>query len=124
MKSTTATDVEGYIATYPATTQRLLKQLRKVIRQLAPEAEESISYQMPAYKLKGPLVYFGVHNKHIGFYPTPSAVTAFQAQLKDYTCSKGAIQFPLDKPLPLELIRNIVSFRVDENKRKADKKKR
>jgi len=117
-----ASDVDSYIKSFPAETQRLLKQIRAIIKNAAPEAEESISYHMPAYKYKGVLVYFGGYNHHIGFYPTPSGVTAFRKELKNYTCAKGSIQFPINEPLPLQLISDIVAFRVEENLKKLKKK--
>jgi uncharacterized protein YdhG (YjbR/CyaY superfamily) len=116
-------DVNEYIKSFPLETQRLLKQLRGLIKNAAPEAEESISYHMPAYKYKGVLVYFGGYDRHIGFYPTPSAVNAFKNELKNYKCAKGSIQFPIDEPLPSQLITDIVSFRVEENLQKLKKKK-
>lgn len=110
-----AADVPAYIARYPKTTQKLLKELRAAIRKMVPEATEQISYCMPSYKLYGPLVYFGAYDQHIGFYPGASGVARFQKELTQYHCSKGTIQFPLDKPLPLALISKIVTFRVKEN---------
>jgi uncharacterized protein YdhG (YjbR/CyaY superfamily) len=119
MKPNTFIGVEEYIGSFPAGTQNLLKQLRTIIRETAPEAEEVISYKMPAFKLHGMLVYFAGYEKHIGFYPTASGIHAFKDELSHYKSSKGSVQFPLDKPLPLELIRKIVQFRVKENLLKA-----
>jgi len=123
-----AADVPSYIARNPKPTQQLLKELRATIRKAAPEATEDISYCMPAYKQHGPLVYFGAYPQHIGFYPGASGVAQFQKELTQYHCSKGTIQFPLDKPLPLALISKIVIFRVKENLLKqqlrAEKKKK
>jgi uncharacterized protein YdhG (YjbR/CyaY superfamily) len=124
MKKNIAPDVDSYIAAYPAKVQKMMKQIRSVIKKSAPEAEESISYMMPAYKLHGPLVYFGGYEKHIGFYPTGSGVAAFQKEIAAYKHSKGAVQFPLDQALPLELIEKIVKFRVKENLTKEDIKKK
>ena len=93
-------------------------ELRNLIRQTAPEASEKISYQMPTFYLNGNLVHFAAHKAHIGFYPTPSAITRFAADLKPYQTSKGAIQFPVDHPLPKNLIKKIVEFRVKENMQK------
>lgn len=111
-------NVDEYISTFPKEVQQYLEQIRTIIRTAAPEAEETISYNMPAYKLNGPLVYFGANNKHTGFYPTPSPIAYFEEELTDYVTSKGAIQFPLDKPLPKKLIAQIVAYRVKENKEK------
>jgi uncharacterized protein YdhG (YjbR/CyaY superfamily) len=114
--------VDEYIANFPADIQDILQKLRKVIKEAAPGATEKISYQMPAYDLFGNLVYFAVHKKHIGFYPTPSAIEAFKKELSGYKGSKGAVQFPLGQPLPDELIKRIVKFRVAENEGKAEGK--
>jgi uncharacterized protein YdhG (YjbR/CyaY superfamily) len=124
MKKNIASDVDSYIASYPPKVAKLLKQLRAIIKKSAPGAEESISYMMPAYKLDGPLVYFGGYDKHIGFYPTGSGVAAFKKEISVYKHSKGAVQFPLDQPLPLALIEKMVKFRVKENLIKADLKKK
>ena len=124
MKKNIATDVDSYISGYPPTVQKMLKQLRAAVRKAAPKAEESISYMMPAYKLNGPLVYFGAYEKHIGFYPTGSGIAAFQKEIASYKSSKGAIQFPLDQPLPLALVEKIVKFKVKENLKKAEIKKK
>jgi uncharacterized protein YdhG (YjbR/CyaY superfamily) len=115
----TYTTIEEYISSCSKEIQPKLRELHKNIKALAPTAEEKISYGMPAYMLNGPLVYFGVHTHHIGFYPTGSGVEAFKKELKDYKFSKGAIQFPLDQPLPLELVKRIVKFRVEHNSRKG-----
>ena len=126
MKSnSTFKTVDEYIQLHPEATQKLLQQIRQTIKKAATGAEELISYNMPAYKLLGPLVYFAAYKNHIGFYPTNSGVTAFKKEIKEYKNSKGAIQFPLDEPLPLKLITQIVKFRVAENKQKElDKKKK
>ena len=124
MPSKAAVDVVHYIADFPETTQKLLDQLRATIKKAAPKATESISYMMPAYKYEGALVYFGGYKKHIGFYPMPAAITAFKKELSAYNLTKGTIQFPLDKPLPLSLITKIVKFRVSENIQKAKLKKK
>jgi uncharacterized protein YdhG (YjbR/CyaY superfamily) len=116
--------VDAYIAAQPAVNQVLLQSLRNTIRKAAPEATELISYQMPAYKLHGVLVYFAGYKNHIGFYPTGSAITTFLPELSAYKTSKGTIQFPLDKKLPLQLIKKIVQHRVQENTRKHQLKKK
>ncbi len=107
--------VAEYIAGFPKKTQVLLKQMRKTIRQAAPEAEEVISYGMPGYKYHGMLVYFAGYAKHIGFYGTPSAHKAFQKELSGYKQGKGSVQFPLDKPLPLDLVSRMVTLKLKEN---------
>ena len=122
--SSVATSVDEYIRGYPKSTQLLLQELRKIITAAAPDAGESISYMMPAYKLHGPLVYFGGYDGHIGFYPGASGVLGFQKELTAYKCSKGTIQFPLDKPLPKALITKIVKYRLRENLEKQAMKKK
>jgi len=107
--------IDEYIKTYPTNIQSILEQMRKTIQKAAPEASEAISYQMPAFKLNGNLVYFAAFKNHIGFYPTSSGIEAFKQELSPYKTSKGAIQFPLDKPLPCDLVEKIVLFRVKEN---------
>ncbi len=124
MKTATPANTDEYIASFPEDTQKLLKQLRAAIKKAAPKAEEVISYQMPTYKLNGALVHFAGYEKHIGFYPTPSAIAAFKKELSAYKSSKGAVQFPLDKPLPLVLVTEIVKFRVKEDSEKAATKKK
>ncbi|MGG0788734.1 DUF1801 domain-containing protein [Peribacillus simplex] len=110
--------IDEYIIQFPEEIQEILLKLRKVIKDAAPDAEEKISYQMPTFVLYGNLVHFAAYKKHIGFYPTPSAITAFEAELIEYKCSKGAVQFPLNKSIPYELITEMVIFRVEENKKK------
>jgi uncharacterized protein YdhG (YjbR/CyaY superfamily) len=116
--------IDEYIATFPAEIQKILGELRETIKAAAPEAEEKISYQMPTFALKGNLVHFAAYKNHIGFYPTPSGIEAFKDELSVYEGAKGSIRFPIEKPLPLELISNIVKFRVAENLNKADRKAR
>lgn len=109
------TTVDAYISTYPEEVREKLELIRKTIRESAPGAVESISYGMPAFKLNNkPLAYFAAMKSHYGFYPTPSGIESFTEVLKDYKTSKGAIQFPMDKPLPLDLIKRIVKSRVKE----------
>lgn len=117
-------DTDEYILQFPVEIQEKLQELRSVIKQAAPEAEETISYAMPAYKQKGIVVYFAGYKNHIGFYPTASGILNFEKELSGYNTSKGTVQFPLDKPLPLELIRMIVKFRVTENLQKAELKRK
>jgi uncharacterized protein YdhG (YjbR/CyaY superfamily) len=113
--STIPASIDAYIAGFPAGVQKTLQELRLVIRNAAPEAEEAISYQMPTFKLKGNLVHFAAYRNHIGFYPTPSGIAAFKEELSRYKWAKGSVQFPIDEPLPLTLITRIVVFRVQEN---------
>ena len=113
MQMKTAKTVDEYVSLYPKPVQLLLKQMRGLIKELAPEAIESISYGMPAYKYnKKPLVYFGGYANHIGFYATPNTHIAFAEKLKGYKQGKGSVQFPLDKPLPITLIKSMVRFRM------------
>ncbi len=115
-------DITEYIAGYPDEIQQLLNLMRQTIHNVAPEATEKISYGMPTFFLKGNLVHFAMCKNHIGFYPTPTGIIAFQKELLIYKTSKGAIQFPVDKPLPLGLISEIVKFRVAENTNKGNQK--
>jgi uncharacterized protein YdhG (YjbR/CyaY superfamily) len=112
--------IDAYIATFPEDVQKILEELRAVIRASAPDAEEKISYQMPTFFLKGNLVHFAAHKNHIGFYPTPSGIQAFKEELSVYEGAKGSVQFPIDQPLPMDLIRKIVKFRVTENLKNAE----
>jgi uncharacterized protein YdhG (YjbR/CyaY superfamily) len=109
------TTVDEYIALHPPSIQAGLDLLRKTIKTAAPGAEEMISYQMPAYKLYGMLAYFSATKNHYGFYPTASPILAFREKLKSYETSKGAIRFPLDKPIPVKLITALVKWKVREN---------
>lgn len=111
--------VDKYISGFPKETKYLLKQIQEIIRAAAPEAEESISYGMPAYKYMGkPLVYFAGYKNHIGFYATPAGHSAFKKELAVYKQGKGSVQFPVNEKLPLSLITKIVKFRVKENEEK------
>ena len=107
--------VDDYLAAWPKPVRDKLVMLRKAIKQAAPQAEETISYNIPAFKLNGMLVWYAAFGKHIGFYPRTSAMTKFKRELARYKTSKGAIQFPLEKPLPVGLVKKIVRFRVREN---------
>lgn len=118
-----AKDTDEYIARFPAEVRVILDELRATIKKAAPEARESISYQMPAYALNGPLVYFAAYKNHIGFYPTGSGIENFKNELSAYSGSKGTVRFPLDQPLPFDLITKMVKFRVKENMEKAELKK-
>jgi uncharacterized protein YdhG (YjbR/CyaY superfamily) len=119
--TTTFNTVEDYISRFPTAQQALLRSVRQVIKDEAPEAQESIAYKMPAYKLNGPLIYFALFENHLGLYPTPEGISAFESDLKKYKQGKGSVQFPLNEPLPLDLIRRIVHQRVVENKAKLKK---
>lgn len=114
--------IDEYIKQFPKEVQDILQNLREVIKESAPDAVEKISYQMPAFSWNGNLVYFAANKNHIGFYPTPSGIAAFQHKLTEFKSSKGAVQFPKDKPLPYDLISEIVKFRVAENRKKAEGK--
>jgi len=117
------TTTDEYIAMFPKDIQDKLNKVRQVIKEAAPEAKEIISYQMPAFKMHGNLVYFAALKDHIGLYPTSSGVAAFQNELKDYATSKGTIKFPLNEPIPFNLITKIVKFRVKEDQQNAKNKK-
>jgi uncharacterized protein YdhG (YjbR/CyaY superfamily) len=114
MKKASA-DIDGYIRAFPKPVQAKLRQLKSIVAKAAPQAAEKISYGMPTFYLNGNLVHFAAHARHIGFYPTPSAIEAFGKELAKYQSSKGAVQFPTDEPLPADLIRRMVAFRVKES---------
>jgi uncharacterized protein YdhG (YjbR/CyaY superfamily) len=116
-------DIDDYIARFPRDVRDILENIRVSIRTAAPAAEEKISYQMPTFFLNGNLVHFAVWKSHVGFYPTPSATEKFKKELSVYKGAKGSVQFPLDEPMPYELIGKIVRFRVKENMDKAAKSK-
>lgn len=118
------TTIDEYIATFPIEIQKILEEIRATIKAAAPEAQEKISYQMPAFALHGNLVYFAAFTNHIGFYPAPRAIEEFKTELLAYEGSKGTIKFPLDQPIPFDLISRIVKFRVKENLEKAAKGKK
>ena len=113
---TIPSDVNEYIAGYPTEIQEKLQQIRQLIKTVAPDATEVISYGMPGYKLNGMLVWFAANKNHIGFYPKASPMEVFKEELTDYKCSKGAIQFPYTKPMPMYLITRIIQFRLNENR--------
>lgn len=114
--------VEEYIAAFPKEIQEILENMRSIIKSAAPKAEEMISYNMPAFQLDKMLVYYAAWHSHIGFYPTASGIEEFKEDLSKYENSKGAIKFPIDKPLPASLITKIVKFRVKENLEKTNSK--
>ena len=109
-------EIDQYISKFPEEVQLLLQKIRAIIKEIAPMATEEIVYGMPGYKTNGkPLVYFAGYKNHIGFYATPSGHEAFQKELSKYKQGKGSVQFPLNQPIPFDLIEQIVRFRVDEN---------
>jgi uncharacterized protein YdhG (YjbR/CyaY superfamily) len=112
-------NIDQYISSFPTPTQNLLNQMRQVISKAAPKAKESIKYAMPTFEYYGNLVHFAAYKNHIGFYPAPSGLKAFQKEIDAFANSKGAVQFTLDKPLPIALITKIVKFRLSENETKA-----
>ncbi len=116
--------IDEYISQFPEDVQIILQQIRTAIKEAAPDATEKISYQMPTFYLKGNLVHFAAFKSHIGFYPIPSAIEEFKEELSLYKRGKGSVQFPLDKPMPFDLIRRIVLFRVKENLEKPTKSAR
>lgn len=116
------TTIDEYVQSFPKNVQEILATLRKTIEQAAPTAKEKISYQMPTYDLYGNLVHFAAYEKHIGFYPTPSGIEKFKVEISKYKHAIGSVQFPIDKPLPYDLIERIVKFRVAENIQLAEEK--
>ncbi len=119
---TTFNSIDEYILQFSPEVQEILKMFRKIMKEVAPEAEERMSWQMPTFVLHGNLVHFAAHKNHIGFYPAPSGIDAFKQELSGYKGAKGSVQFPLNKPMPYELVRKIVKFRVDENIKIAEDK--
>jgi uncharacterized protein YdhG (YjbR/CyaY superfamily) len=117
-----AKTMDEYISTFPERVQRILNELRQTIKDAAPEAEETINYGIPTFTFQGNLVHFAAFENHIGFYPTPSGMEAFKKELSSYKGAKGSVQFPIDQPLPLPLIRKIAEFRVKENLERKQKK--
>jgi uncharacterized protein YdhG (YjbR/CyaY superfamily) len=111
--------IDEYIAAFPKDVQEILEKIRATIRKAAPDAQETINYGIPTFTLKGNLVHFAAFKKHIGFYPTPSGIEKFKAELSGYEGAKGSVQFPLDKPIPYDLISRIVTFRVKDSMEKA-----
>jgi len=120
----TAESIDAYIAGFPPETQQVLEEVRELVRSIAPDATETISYAIPTFDLNGKhLVHFAGYEHHVGLYPAPSGMVEFEAELAPYKQGKGSVQFTLDKPLPTDLIRRIVEFRVEENARMATGKK-
>ena len=123
-KKVTFQSLDEYIATFPADMQKMLEELRRTIKAAVPEAEETISYNMPTFTLHGKyLIYFAGWKSHISIYPIPSGSEAFNKQVSQYTAGKGTLKFPLDKPIPLKLITRMVKYRVAEERKRAGKKK-
>ncbi len=116
--------IDEYIALFPADIQKILNEIRAIVRAAAPDAEEKISYQIPTFTLKGNLVHFAAYKDFISFYPTSSGINAFHAEASAYETGKGTLRFPLDQPMPTDLIRRITLFRVQENLARAEAKKR
>lgn len=114
--------IDEYIAGFPDDVQQILEKIRMTIRKAAPDAEETIKYRMPTFTLKGNLVHYAAFKKHIGFYPIPTGIEKFKKALSVYEQGRGSVQFPLDKPIPYDLIRRIVRFRVKENLDRAEAK--
>lgn len=121
VKETAPATIDEFVSGFPAATQDILKSMRQLIKTLAPDATEAIAYGIPTFRLNGNLVHFSALKSHIGFYPTPSGIEAFRAELKDYRTSKGAVQFPLDQPIPWDLIQRMVEFRINEQRRRPKK---
>ena len=121
---TTPKNIDEYIAGFSHDVQEILEKVRMTIRKAAPDAEETIKYQIPTFTLKGNLVHFGAFKKHIGFYPTSTGIEKFKNELSVYEGAKGSVQFPFDKPIPFDLISKIVKFRVREVREKAAGKKK
>jgi len=117
-------NIDEYIAGFPRDVQQVLKQIRATIKNVAPDAEEAIKYQVPTFVLNENLVHFAAFKNHIGFYPTPSGIAAFKDELSRYESAKGSVQFPIDEPMPLSLIGKIVKFRVKEARARSTAKKR
>lgn len=117
-----AKDIDEYIAGFPEDVQEILEKIRRTIRDAAPDAAETIKYLIPTFTLKGNLVHFAAFKKHIGFYPAPRAIEAFKDELSVYEGAKGTVRFPLDEPIPFDLIHRIVKFRAKENLERAEAK--
>jgi uncharacterized protein YdhG (YjbR/CyaY superfamily) len=124
MKTSSRKNIDEYIAGFPRDVQETLQRIRAIIRDAAPDAEEAIKYQIPTFVLHGNLVHFAAFQKHIGFYPTPSAIAAFSGELRGYESARGSVQFPLNKSVPFTLIKKMVEFRVKESRAKMPTKKR
>ena len=124
MKTTTPGNIDEYIAGFPPEVQESLQKMRAIVREAAPDAEEALKYRMPTFVLQENLVHFAAFDKHIGFYPTPSAMEAFSTDLKDYPHAKGSVQFPLNRPVPWALVKKMVQFRVKEVREQVTKQRK
>ena len=122
MQPNTSNTIDAYIATFPPAVQIILQKIRAAIKKAAPLSEEAMKYGIPTFVQQGNLVHFAAYNNHIGFYPAPSAKEKFKKELAKYAGGKGTVQFPLDQPIPFDLIRRIVTFRVAENMKKVKAK--
>lgn len=116
MKTGEYKDIDGYIALFPEEVQQILQKMREEISRAAPEATEDIRYGIPTYRYRGNLVHFAAYDTHIGFYPTPSGIEAFKSELAEYELGKGTIRFSLDEPIPYDLVRKVVEYRMKENR--------
>lgn len=123
MTSTAPATIDAYIAEFPPEIQEILQSVRRAIHEAAPEAQEAIRYGIPTFILNGNLVHFAAFKRHIGFYPAPTGMEEFREDLSKYSCGKGSVQFPLDQPIPLDLIQKITRFRVQENLSRPRKSK-
>lgn len=124
IKKENVNSIDTYIGQFPAEIQEILQEIRQVIKEAAPEAEEKISYQMPTFYQGGNLVHFAAYKNHIGFYPAPSGIEKFKQDLSKYKSAKGSVQFPLNQPIPFDLIQKIVTFRVAENQALSENKQK
>ena len=122
MQSKTPKDIDEYIAGFPKDVQKILNKIRSTIKKAAPKAEEAISYQIPTFRLNGNLIHFAAYKNHIALYPAPRAVEKFKKELARYGAGKGTLRFPLDEPIPYDLITKIVEFRAKQNLEKAKEK--
>lgn len=124
MKTAPPRNIDEYIAGFPPNVQESMQKIRAIVREAAPDAEETLKYRMPTFVLHGNLVHFAGFQNHIGLYPTPSAIQAFSGDLADYESAKGSVQFPLNRPVPFALIKRMVEFRVNETRAKTAAKNR
>lgn len=124
MQNIKHTTIDEYISSFPKNIQKMLGDVRSVIRKVAPDSVETISYGIPTFKLNGNLVHFAAFKNHIGFYPTPNGIEEFEKELSVYKQGKGSVQFPVDQPLPLDLISKIVKYRVKKNSEKNSIRKK
>jgi uncharacterized protein YdhG (YjbR/CyaY superfamily) len=110
--------IDEYIRSFPVPVRKKLSEIRRIVRELAPDAQEKISYRMPAFFLKGSIAYFAGFSKHIGFYPGANCITAFKSELARYKCGRGSVQFPLDEQLPIDVIHKMVKYNIEANLKK------